>query len=48
MSSLHLDAEALYADLQRGVRKLLQPDTVFGTYISVRPSAALARNVPLL
>jgi pyrimidine operon attenuation protein / uracil phosphoribosyltransferase len=28
MSSLHLDAEALYAELLRGVRKLLQPDTV--------------------
>ena len=28
MSSLHLDAEALYADLVAGVRGLLQPDTV--------------------
>ena len=28
MSSLNLDAEALYADLLAGVRPLLQPDTV--------------------
>ena len=28
MSSLNLDAEALYADLARGVRSLLQPDSV--------------------
>ena len=28
MSTLHLDAEALYADLLAGVRPLLQPDTV--------------------
>jgi pyrimidine operon attenuation protein / uracil phosphoribosyltransferase len=28
MSSLHLDAEALYADLVRGVRGLLQPGSV--------------------
>ena len=28
MSSLHLDAEALYADLARGVRCLLQPGSV--------------------
>ena len=28
MSSLHLDAEALYADLLAGVRPLLLPDTV--------------------
>ena len=28
MSSLHLDAEALYAELQRGVRGLLQPEGV--------------------
>ncbi|MEO8805165.1 MAG: bifunctional pyr operon transcriptional regulator/uracil phosphoribosyltransferase PyrR [Burkholderiaceae bacterium] len=28
MSSLHLDAEALYADLARGVRSLLQPGSV--------------------
>jgi pyrimidine operon attenuation protein / uracil phosphoribosyltransferase len=28
MSSLHLDAEALYADLARGVRGLLQPSSV--------------------
>ena len=28
MSSLHLDAEALYADLARGVRGLLQPASV--------------------
>ena len=28
MSTLHLDAEALYADLARGVRGLLQPDAV--------------------
>lgn len=28
MSSLHLDAEALYADLTRGVRSLLQPGSV--------------------
>ena len=27
MASLHLDAEALYADLLGGVRALLQPDT---------------------
>ncbi|MBV8380347.1 MAG: bifunctional pyr operon transcriptional regulator/uracil phosphoribosyltransferase PyrR [Paucibacter sp.] len=27
MSTLHLDAEALYADLLRGVRRLHQPDT---------------------
>ena len=26
MSTLHLDAEALYADLARGVQRLLQPD----------------------
>ena len=26
MSTLHLDAEALYADLVRGVQRLLQPD----------------------
>jgi pyrimidine operon attenuation protein / uracil phosphoribosyltransferase len=28
MSSLHLDAEALYAELRAGVRALLQPDSV--------------------
>ena len=28
MSTLHLDAEALYADLLRGVRRLHQPDAV--------------------
>lgn len=28
MSTLHLDAEALYAELLRGVRPLLRPDTV--------------------
>lgn len=28
MSTLHLDAEALYADLVNGVRRLLQPETV--------------------
>lgn len=28
MSTLHLDAEALYTDLAAGVRALLQPDTV--------------------
>ena len=28
MASLHLDAEALYADLLGGVRSLLRPDTV--------------------
>jgi pyrimidine operon attenuation protein / uracil phosphoribosyltransferase len=28
MSSLNLDAEALYADLAQGVRSLLQPDSV--------------------
>ena len=28
MSSMHLDAEALYADLARGVRGLLQPGSV--------------------
>lgn len=28
MSSLNLDAEALYADLLRGVQRLLQPDSV--------------------
>ena len=28
MSRLHLDAEALYADLLAGVRGLLQPDAV--------------------
>ena len=28
MSTLHLDAEALYADLADGVRRLLRPDTV--------------------
>ena len=28
MSSLHLDAEALYADLLAGVRPLVQPDSV--------------------
>jgi pyrimidine operon attenuation protein/uracil phosphoribosyltransferase len=28
MSRLHLDAEALYADLRRGVGHLLQPDSV--------------------
>ena len=27
MSTLHLDAEALYADLVRGVQRLLQPDS---------------------
>jgi len=27
MSTLHLDAEALYAELLKGVRRLLQPDT---------------------
>jgi pyrimidine operon attenuation protein/uracil phosphoribosyltransferase len=27
MSTLHLDAEALYGDLRRGVRQLLQPDS---------------------
>ncbi len=27
MSTLHLDAEALYADLRRGVQRLLQPQT---------------------
>jgi pyrimidine operon attenuation protein/uracil phosphoribosyltransferase len=28
MSTLHLDAEALYADLLEGVRRILRPDTV--------------------
>ena len=28
MSTLHLDAEALYADLLSGVRDLMKPDTV--------------------
>ena len=28
MTTLHLDAEALYADLAQGVRSLLRPDTV--------------------
>jgi pyrimidine operon attenuation protein/uracil phosphoribosyltransferase len=28
MSTLHLDAEALYADLLAGVRGLMKPDTV--------------------
>lgn len=28
MSTLHLDAEALYADLRRGVQRLLQPQAV--------------------
>jgi pyrimidine operon attenuation protein/uracil phosphoribosyltransferase len=28
MSTLHLDAEALYRELERGVRQLLQPDSV--------------------
>jgi len=28
MSTLHLDAEALYGDLASGVRRLLKPDTV--------------------
>lgn len=27
MSTLHLDAEALYGELQRGVQRLLRPDT---------------------
>ena len=28
MSTLHLDAEALYADLVEGVRRMIRPDTV--------------------
>ncbi|MED5617941.1 bifunctional pyr operon transcriptional regulator/uracil phosphoribosyltransferase PyrR [Ideonella sp. BN130291] len=50
MSSLHLDAEALYADLLRGVRKLLQPDTVLvgiwsgGAWLAERLHTDLQRS----
>jgi pyrimidine operon attenuation protein/uracil phosphoribosyltransferase len=50
MSTLHLDAEALYADLLRGVRKLLQPDTVLvgiwsgGAWLAERLHTDLQRN----
>ena len=49
MSTLHLDAEALYADLLRGVQRLLQPDTVLvgiwsgGAWLAERLHADLKR-----
>jgi pyrimidine operon attenuation protein/uracil phosphoribosyltransferase len=49
MSTLHLDAEALYSDLRRGVRQLLQPDSVLvgiwsgGAWLAERLQADLQR-----
>ena len=49
MSTLHLDAEALYADLRRGVQRLLQPDTRLvgiwsgGAWLAERLQADLQR-----
>jgi pyrimidine operon attenuation protein / uracil phosphoribosyltransferase len=49
MSSLNLDAEALYADLLGGVRNLLQPDSVLvgiwsgGAWLAERLQRDLAR-----
>ena len=49
MSTLHLDAEALYAELRRGVNALLQPDTVLvgiwsgGAWLAERLHADLQR-----
>ena len=49
MSTLHLDAEALYAELRRGVNALLQPDTVIvgiwsgGAWLAERLHADLQR-----
>jgi pyrimidine operon attenuation protein/uracil phosphoribosyltransferase len=49
MSTLHLDAEALYAELRRGVKALLQPDTVLvgiwsgGAWLAERLHADLQR-----
>ena len=50
MSTLHLDAEALYAELRRGVNALLQPDTVLvgiwsgGAWLAERLHADLQRT----
>ena len=38
MSTLHLDAEALYTDLLAGVRSLMKPDTVLVGIWSCRAS----------
>ena len=49
MSTLHLDAEALYAELRRGVTALLQPDTKLvgiwsgGAWLAERLQADLQR-----
>ena len=49
MTTLHLDAEALYADLRRGVAPLLRPDTVLvgiwsgGAWLAERLHADLRR-----
>jgi pyrimidine operon attenuation protein/uracil phosphoribosyltransferase len=49
VSLLHLDAEALYADLRAGVRPLLQPDTLLvgiwsgGAWLAERLQRDLAR-----
>ncbi len=50
MSTLHLDAEALYADLLRGVRPLLRPESVLvgiwsgGAWLAERLHADLQRS----
>ena len=50
MSTLHLDAEALYAELQRGVSSLLRPDTQIvgiwsgGAWLAERLHADLRRQ----
>jgi pyrimidine operon attenuation protein/uracil phosphoribosyltransferase len=49
MTTLHLDAEALYADLRRGVQRLLQPETQLvgiwsgGAWLAERLQADLQR-----
>jgi pyrimidine operon attenuation protein/uracil phosphoribosyltransferase len=50
MSTLHLDAEALYGELRRGVQRLLQPDSRLvgiwsgGAWLAERLHADLARE----
>ena len=52
MTTLHLDAEALYAELRRGVAQLLKPDTALvgiwsgGAWLAERLQADLQRAGP--
>ena len=51
-NTLRLDAEALYADLARGVQRLLRPDTVLvgvwsgGAWLAERLNADLGLKTP--